>query len=442
VQTRNLLGITAVLLAFGISVLWYTQEHQKYRLSVAAGQGSGQAYQLIKAVQAVAQRHHPEIRIEVFETRGSLQNARLLERGAVHLATTQADLVTGLRAQLVAELYSDAFQLVIRRDSDISGIGDLAGKRIALPPEKSGDYRAFWFLASHYGLTADDIDAFPGTEATTDWLLINGDVDALFRVRAPGDASLGKLISRTNAQVIAIPQAAALKLRQPSLEVGSIPKGSYRGLPSVPDRDLTTVLTKRLLLARDDVPAEAIARLTAILFERRRELVGQMPLAGSISIPDRSTGTVLPLHEGAQSFYDRDQPSFLQENAEPITLMVSILLIMISAYLQISSRRRKRVLDGYNRELLALAQSARLARSFKRLDGYDAELAKFVGRIVRAAEEGQINAHEFALFTFTYEAVEDAIRDREHQLERALRDEQQPDRRQRSRRQAGKAKTA
>jgi len=423
VSTRNLLSTVLVLFAVGILALWYAWEHQEYSLRIAAGQRSGQAFQLIKAIQAVSRRHHPEIKIEVFETRGSLQNARLLERGAVDLATTRSDLVLGNRAHLVAELYSDAFQLIVRRDSGIRRIKDLIGKRIALPPEKSGAYESFWFVAAHYDLQPSDIEVYPGTQATTDWLLINGDVDALFRVRAPGDASIDKLIHKADAQVIAIPQASALQLKQPALESGLIPQGSYRGRPPVPEEDIKTVAVKQMLLVRKALPDAAVSKLTSVLFEHRRELIDLIPLAGSIAIPDRSTGTFLPIHPGAEAYYDRNDPSFLQENAEPIALFVSVLFILTSAYLQLSTRRRRRVLDAYNQELLALAKKARSARSFKTIDNCNTQLSLFVNRIVEAAGEGRINTQEFTLFNFTYEAVEDAIRDRELQLERLTLDE-------------------
>jgi hypothetical protein len=42
----------------------------------------------------------------------------------------------------------------------------------------------------------------------------------------------------------------------------------------------------------------------------------------------------------------------------------------------------------------------------------------FVGRIVQSAEHGHINPAEFTLFNFTYDSVEDAIKDRLQQLER------------------------
>lgn len=408
-----------ILFAGGIFTLWYAWDRQEYRLRIAAGPISGQAFQLIKAIQTVSHRHNPEIRIEIFETRGSLHNARLLESGSVDLATTRSDLVLGNGTQLVAELYSDAFQLVVRRDSGISRIQDLIGKRIALPSEKSGAYESFWFVATHYDLQPKDIQAYPGTEATTDWLLINGDVDALFRVRAPGDGSIDNLIRKADAQVIAIPQASALQLKQPVLESGVIPQGSYSGRPPVPEEDIVTVAVKQMLLARKELPDAVVSKLTAVLFERRRELIDLITLAGSIAIPDRSSGTFLPIHSGAQAYYDRNNPSFLQENAEQIALFVSVLVILASLYLQMSALHRKRVLDTYNQELLALAKKARAAPTFGVIDDCNTQLSLFVGRIVEAAGDGRINTQEFTLFNFTYEAVEDAIRDREHQLERS-----------------------
>lgn len=409
-----------MLAVFAASVfaLWYFWERQEYHLRVAAGQTSGQAYKLMKAVQTVTHRHHPEIRIQVFETRGSLQNARLLDRGRVDLATTRSDLVFGDRAELVADLYSDVFQLIIRSDAGISRVADLKGKRIALPPEKSAEYESFWFLADHYGMSKADLVSYAGTDATTDWLFLNGDVDALFRVRAPGDASVDRLIREADGQMIALPQAEALQFKRPALDAGSIPQGSYKGWPTVPVQNIDTAAVKRLLLADKNLPDAVIAKLMSVLFERRRELIDLIPLAGKIGVPDRSSGTFLPVHSGAEAFYNRNEPTFLQENAEPIALVVTVLVLLMSVLLHLNAQHRRRVLDGYNQELLDLAQRARTARSFKTIDECHTALSQFVQRIVAAAGAGRINAHEFNLFNFTYEAVEDAIRDREHQLER------------------------
>jgi TRAP transporter TAXI family solute receptor len=418
-STRSFIAVILGLLGLGLLGLWYWDTPREYRLFIAAGQRSGQAFQIAQALQQVSERHYPELTLEAFETRGALHNASLLDQGAVQLATIQADQASGRKARLVAELYPDTFQIVVRRDSGIDSIDDLVGKRIALPPERSGEYESFWFLAKHYALGPDDLKIYTGTERTTDWLLINGDVDALFRVRAPGDASILRLIQRVDGKVIPIPQAAALRLQHPAFEAGIIPQGSYNGRPAIPESDEPTISVKELLVASEDVPADAIAKITSVLLEHRRELMDLVPLAGAIAAPDRSGETYLPIHAGVWAFWDRDKPSFIQENAEAIALMISIAVVVTSAYLQWVARRRKRVMDAYNRELIELSKRARNAPDFATIDECNALLAGFVGRIVQAAEHGRVNPAEFELFNFTYDSVEDAIKDRLLQLERA-----------------------
>ena len=417
-STRSFIAVILGLLGLGLLGLWYWDTPREYRLFIAAGQRSGQAFQIAQALQQVSERHYPELTLEAFETRGALHNASLLDQGAVQLATIQADQASGRKARLVAELYPDTFQIVVRRDSGIDSIDDLVGKRIALPPERSGEYESFWFVAKHYALGPDDLKIYTGTERTTDWLLINGDVDALFRVRAPGDASILNLIRRVNGKVIPIPQAAALRLQHPAFEAGVIPQGSYNGRPAIPERDEPTISVKELLVASDDVPADVIAKITSVLFEHRRELMDLVPLAGAIAAPGRTGEAYLPIHAGVWAFWNRDKPSFIQENAEAIALMISIAVVATSAYLQWVTRRRKRVMDAYNRELIELAKRARSAPDFETIDECNALLAGFVGRIVQAAEHGRINPTEFTLFNFTYDLVEDAIKDRLLQLER------------------------
>lgn len=418
---RSVILLVIVVLCLGLAGLWYWQSSREYTLLVAAGQRSSQAFQVAEALRKVVTRHYPDIKLEVFETRGSLHNAKLLDEGAVQLATMQADQATGTTARMVADLYPDTFQIVVRGDSGIETISDLIGKRIALPPVQSGEYEAFWFLANYYSLTNESLKAFTGTDRTTDWLLLNGDVDALFRVRAPGDVSILRLIRQVNGKVIPIPQAAALRLRHPALDAGSIPQGSYNGRPAIPGSDEPTVSVKQMLLAHESVPADVIVKITSVLFEHRRELIEIVPIAGLITAPDSSGQTLVPVHAGVRAFWDRDKPSFIQENAELIALMISIAVVGVSGYLQLANRRRKEAMDSYNRELIDLGQKARNAPDFAALDDCNEKLAQFVGRIVRATERDRINTAEFTLFNFAYDAVEDAIKDRRIQLERAER---------------------
>ena len=416
-RTLRVVVVITVLVGIGS---WLSAPPDKYQVTIAAGPSTGEAYRLLKALQKVAHRHHDNISIEVFETRGSMQNMKLLADNRVNMAAVQADLITDGTARMICELYSDMFQLVVRSESGIQSMADLKGKRVALPFEKTGEYEDFLFLARHYGLSPDDITLMTGTESSADWLFIDGDVDAVFRVRGSGNTSILQLIEQEDATIIPIKQADALKLRKPALLAETIAVGSYRGYPPVPAIDTVTVASKRLLLARSDVPDAIVYKLTATLFENRRELVELDPLTGFVSLPRRAVGTLFPIHPGTQQFMDRDEPSLIQRYAPASALVVSLTLLYLSSSLQFSAWRRRRTMAQYNRGLLQLADTARRAQSHPALRECQSELLNFVERVVGAGEAGEVSTADMALFDKAYKAAEEAILLRRTQLDSEL----------------------
>jgi hypothetical protein len=146
--------------------------------------------------------------------------------------------------------------------------------------------------------------------------------------------------------------------------------------------------------------------LTELLFQRRRELVIRTPLAGFIAAPDRAVGTFIPVHDGAQRYYDRDQPSYIQENAEPLALGLTLFVLLGSGLLQLTTSRRKRRIDRYNNDVLVLYSEARGTRDPAQLRVYREQLMSILGRVVDDAEEGRITEEGFNLFSFTWRAVD------------------------------------
>ena len=139
---------------------------------------------------------------------------------------------------MITALYPDAVQLIAREGSGIEEVADLRGQRIALPPVGGGQFDTFWFFADHYGLSASDFTALPMSNVAAAYALESEAVDAVFRVRSPGNPAVRELIEESEAYLVPIDQAEAMRLKQPALESGSIPKGSYRGFPPLPDEDL------------------------------------------------------------------------------------------------------------------------------------------------------------------------------------------------------------
>ena len=168
----------ATLLLLGT---WYWDSRDRV-VAIAAGPRSGEAFGLATTIAEVFESAGLPIRLEVYETAGSAQNVQLLESGQVGLATISSNTTVRGGIAAIASLYFDAFQLVVAESSDIFSFPGLAGHRIAIGPNGSGQNESFWLLAEHYGLTRQMLTAQPISDDAADFGLARGYVDAIFRV--------------------------------------------------------------------------------------------------------------------------------------------------------------------------------------------------------------------------------------------------------------------
>jgi TRAP transporter TAXI family solute receptor len=400
--------LVLILLLVGAGAGGYLvyDDQQTHNLVVAAGARSSEGFQLVQAIAEVVNRHHPKIEIEVIETGGSLDNSHLMDDGYADLATFQADGSISTRANLIANLYPDAYQLIARRSAEIRTVADLKGKTIALPSKGSAQFTSFWFLARHYGLDESNIKWLPMSNRSAEWALISEAVDAVFRVRAPGDATVKQLIERADITLVPIEQASALHLRKAAIQPGRVPKGSYRGDPPIPENDLETASVNRLLVASSEVPSDVIYEITAVLFERRRELSELSTLASLITAPDTSGGTTLPVHDGAAQYYDREKPSIWSEQADLLRTLISLLAIfgsMMFAFRNWFQGAQKNRADAYNKDLIALFDAAE--KGEHTAEYCRSELGRILTQVVDDLDNDRISREGFDEFSFTWQAV-------------------------------------
>jgi TRAP transporter TAXI family solute receptor len=408
--------LIVALLWFAVAIVaWrFADTRGVERVVIAAGTRDGEAFLLAEAMAQVARAAWPNLEIEVLETAGSSENMRLVEAGRVDLATVQADTEVLPHVALVAPLYPDSFQLLVREDSAIRSVSDLAGHRIAVPPEGGGQFRSFWFLAAHYGLDPSSVTALPMSASAANFAMLEGAVDATFRVRAPGNASVLELIASAPVRLVPIHQGAALSLKDPAVGPGTIPAGSYRGHPPLPARDLDTVTVSRLLVARLGLDEELVRQLTSLLFEQRTTLVAITPLAGFVTTPGRLATTSMPVHPGAERYYDREKPTFWERNARATAPLLSILALLVSAVLALRARfqrAQKDRADRYNLELMRISEDARQSHEVNELFGLRDELHQILRKVLEDLEQDRVTREEFDFFSFTWQAADTVVRD-------------------------------
>ena len=424
----RLLTIGLVLLVavvFAGVYYFINQEQEPVTLTIGAGPFNSDSHQLMKEVADVVSRHSDTLKIEVRSTRDSSQNISLLNEGTVDVATIRSDTPVVNNVRMIANLFQDYFQIISRSDRPVFKVGDLTGKRVAIPLFGTDEFRSFWIIADHYDLPIAGVNwLVMDFEKATDSLL-NGDIDVIFTVRSLRDRLLLNFfedaeLKNLALRYIAIDQAEAIAIKRPFLEVGKVPKGAFLGKGPTPRGNTTTATVSRILVTRDDIDPNAIRELTRILFEHRLDLTIRFALASAIRKPDPDNGLGIPLQDGAQQYFDRDEPSFIQENAEPLALLVTLTAMLGSMMFALRSRflsSQKNRMDSYNYDLLEIAELARNSDDTARIRELKGELFLVLERVVRALDRDAVTEEGFQSFSLLWESVREVLNDRLNELD-------------------------
>ncbi|MBW4606797.1 MAG: TAXI family TRAP transporter solute-binding subunit [Hassallia sp. WJT32-NPBG1] len=417
-------------------------------LILAAGDSEGESYIISEAIQKVVERRS-NIKITVIATGGTADSLKKLEEGSVELAAAQADVASEqmdvsahnepkssnlgashASVRTIAILYKDLFQLVVR-DPNIKQFSQLRGKTVALPI-KGGQYKSFEKVARHYGLLKEDKNTldikvtglnksqdYDDKQAEEDFKFQRADV--LFRVRAIGNQGISTLVKDYGGRLVAIQQAKAMKIQHPAFESTEIPQGAYKGNLAVPDEDLPTVAVSRILVARDTVDKSIIQEIARVIFEHRQEIANAIsqkhsevkPLIASIDRPSDTAGSIPPIHPGAVAFYERDKPSFVQENADYLALILTVILLIGSWIRQLKiwmESSRKNEADEYIASAINLMKA-----SPNDLDNNQKQLDEVFRKAADALTYERISQESFRTFNEAYKTTREAI-EREKQL--------------------------
>ncbi len=246
----------------------------------------------------------------------------------------------------------------------------------------------------------------------------------IFTVRSLRDRLLlnlheDALLKGQDLSLVEIDQAPAIAIKRPFLGSTEIPKGTFGGNPVVPRRNILTSSVTRTLVTRVDVDPAPIRELTSILFENRLDLIIRFALASAIQKPDIENGLSIPLHDGAMQYYNRDQPSFLQENAEPIALMLTVAAMLFSGFLALRSRLtsgQKNRMDSYNYKLLEIADLARNSPDRQNIEELKNRHYGILESVVRALDSDEVTEEGFQSFSLLWESVREVINDRTKEL--------------------------
>ncbi len=277
------------------------------RLAIATGNTTGVYYVLGGGYAQVINDHLTGYRATAEATGASVENIKRVVSGqsdiAFTLADTATDAVRGQKVAALARIYSNSTQVVVRASSGITSVAGMRGKKISTGSPNSGTEVIAQRLLKVAGLDPDnDIKrqklALP---ETTDGMK-SGTIQALFWSGGRPTAGIKDLFSAAKGKIKFLDLTSYVAKMQsaytPLYTRATIAKDVYGT-----DTDVPTISVPNLLVVRDTMSDDLAAKLVALLFDYKADLVKVHPEAKNIDLKTaQETGEVV-LHNGAKRYY-------------------------------------------------------------------------------------------------------------------------------------------
>jgi hypothetical protein len=258
--------------------------------------------------------------IAVESSAGSIANVQLLRSGEADFALLQNDVAyyafNGITLDAFAgkpvknlagvfSVYPEIVHVIARRSADVRSIRDLKGKRVVLGAPGSGaEQNALQVLKAH-GILETDLRTMPsiGRTAAFDQLRA-GLVDAVFVSTALGSPLIADAMASGKLTLVGIGDSVGEALRRsyPFYTIEKIPANTYPGL----EHDVQSAGVMAILVVRANVADELVYSLTKAVFDNLPQFQSSHPAARHLSLHTALTGMALPLHPGAERYFQQN----------------------------------------------------------------------------------------------------------------------------------------
>lgn len=260
----------------------------------------------------------PNMIAAAVSSNGSVANVEAIQKGEVDSGFAQADVVHNAyyarrtfagrppldKLRVIANLYAERMQVVVRRGAGITGIRDLAGRRVSLDEPGSGTLLMARMVLDAYGVTEADMIADylkPGPASSK---MLRDELDAFIIVAGVPTNVVADVTADGSADLIPIdgdPVEAILE-KHPFLSRSPIPADTY--WPGAPE--IATIGVGAQWIVSADAPEERVYAICRALWNdaTRVLLDGGHPAGKQIRLEAALDGVDIPVHPGAARCYE------------------------------------------------------------------------------------------------------------------------------------------
>ena len=319
---RLLMTPTALLLSFGVSTLHADEGVFRIGTGGNAGTYLPIGSLIAKALNQYgklenASNHDPlDVLLLPQRSNGSVANVREIGSGLLESGLSQADVahwaylgtgplidnerVSNLRA--IATLYFESLHLVASTESQINNVADLAGRSVSVDEVGSGTLLDVTPILNAYDLTANDVQIVYLKPTDAIDRIRSGQLDAFFIIAGYPISGVSELLQEGLASIISIGDVAIEQLvaAYPFFTADTIPAQTYTNTSSI-----STLAVPAQWLVNADLDENFIYEITRALWSEGtlKILKEGHPKGSEISISSALDGIGIPLHSGAEIYY-------------------------------------------------------------------------------------------------------------------------------------------
>ena len=286
---------------------------QAQELRIGTASQGGAFYPVGQAISTLVGSHADGLTMVPVVTQGSVQNPRLVNSGEVDVAITNNNLSVlankgvgpyksggAMDLRALGSLHFSVLHMMTLDGSDINGIADLKGKRVAVGPAGGGTIPFTNQVLGLYGLTMDDITPSFLSYADGFSQLADGNVDAAFALSGYPAGAVMQAQANTKLKYIPLGDdimATALE-KFPNYNQVTIPADVYNT-----DADGALLGVNNMLIVDAGMDEDVAYKIAKAIYENMEEFRAENAHARQIE-PERSLQLKIPLHPGAEKYFN------------------------------------------------------------------------------------------------------------------------------------------
>ena len=310
--------MTGVLVAAGLALGGAAQAQQTF-ITIGTGGVTGVYYPTGGAICRLVNKGRKEhgVRCSVESTGGSVYNTRTIREGELDFGVVQSDVqsaaMEGVRAfdgdepygdlRAVFSVHPEPMHVMVRADSGIESVGDMAGKRVNIGNPGSGTRVLAGVLMEAAGVTPDDFSLAAELKSSEQAAaLCDGKIDAAIWAAGLPNGSSMEATSTCDIKLLDLTTSGMDKVlaENPAYAAADIPGGMYPGN----DGDVASWGPKATFVTDANTSDDVVYVLVKAVFENFDDFKKLHPAFGRLTEEQMiKDGLSAPLHPGAEKYY-------------------------------------------------------------------------------------------------------------------------------------------